>query len=308
MVQDGAMVIMARIPSKTNLRTAALAALLAATWSPLGTLPVQAQSTDSAPAAPVVQGPIPGTALTYVDLVELGRASDMVLRAQIEDQTNVPPERAPGLAPGKARLYVEAVTQALLAGSGPVGGAQAFLVDLPLDARGRRPRTKEQVVLLFARRVANRPGQIQLVGPNAIQPYDPVLEQRVRHVLTQVVQNERPPMITGVREVMSVPGNLAGESETQVFLETQGGDPVSITVLRRPGQAPNWGVSWTDIVDQAARPPAAETLQWYALACYLPPELPPEAFIQNDPESRTRAREDYALVLRQLGACQRSGN
>jgi hypothetical protein len=104
-----------------------------------------------------------------------------------------------------------------------------------------------------------------------------------------------------------VAGNLAGDSETQVFLETPDGAPVSLTVLRRPGQNPRWGVSWTDIVDQSALPPAPETLQWYALACYLPGELPAEAFIQRDPESRTRAREDYALVLRQLGACQRSG-
>lgn len=298
---------MARIPPLANPRQAVWLPLLAAA---LACAAPQIALAQPAPAAvvPAVQGPIPAAALTYVDLVELGRASDMVLRAQIEDQTNVPPERAPGLAPGKVRLYVEAVTQALLAqtGSGPVGAAQAFLVDLPLDARGRRPRTKNQVVLLFARRVVNRPGQIQLVGPNAIQPFDPALEQRVRHVLTQLVQPDRPPVISGVREVMSVPGNLAGESETQVFLETPDGAPVSITVLRRPGQAPDWGVSWTDIVDQSARPPARDTLQWYALACYLPPELPTAAFIQRDPDSRTRAREDYALVLRQLGICERS--
>ena len=27
-----------------------------------------------------------------------------------------------------------------------------------------------------------------------------------------------------------------------------------------PGQSPQWGVSWSEIVDQSARPPAAETL------------------------------------------------
>ena len=34
------------------------------------------------------------------------------LRVEIRDQRNVPPERAPGLAAGQARLYLEARTQA----------------------------------------------------------------------------------------------------------------------------------------------------------------------------------------------------
>jgi hypothetical protein len=135
---------------------------------------------------------------------------------------------------------------------------------------------------------------------------DPAWEQRVRHVLTQMLQGEQWPAITGVHEVMSVPGNLAGESETQIFLETRSGAPAAITVLRRPGMAPSWGVSWTDIVDQSARPPQPETLEWYALACFLPDDLPDESFIQRDSQSRQRAREDYALVLDQIGACSRS--
>lgn len=257
------------------------------------------------PAAPATAVPAPNP-LTYVDLLELAQASDIVLRAEVADQRVVPPERAPGLAAGKVRLYVEVVTQALLAGSGPVGETQAFLLDLPLDARGRRPNIREQVFLLFADRVEGRPGQIQLVGPQAIQPVDPLLEQRVRHVLTQLVAGDRPPVIEDVREVMSVPGNLVGESETQLFLNTREGAPVSLTVLRRPGMAPTWGVSWTEIVDSAARPPVPETLEWYALACFLPPEVPVAAFIQRDPDSRARARADYALVLADLGACARS--
>lgn len=259
-----------------------------------------------APAAPVQAGPIPAAQLTYVDLVELGMAADLVLRSQVSRQTTVRADRAPGLEPGKVRLYVQAATQALLAGSGSAAGSYAFLVDLPLTDRGRRPKIKNEVVLLFGRRVEGRPGELQLVGLQAIQPANPLLEQRVRQVLTQLVQPDRPPVITGVREVMSVPGNLAGESETQLFLETQGGAPVAITVLRRPGMAPSWGVSWTDIVDQSARPPLRETLQWYVLACSLPADLPGAAFIQADPASRARARADYAFVREDLGRCDRS--
>jgi hypothetical protein len=69
--------------------------------------------------------------------------------------------------------------------------------------------------------------------------------------------------VTGIRDVMSVPGNLAGESETQLFLDTATGDPVSLSVVRRPGMQPTWGVSWSEIVDQSARPPAPQTVAWY---------------------------------------------
>lgn len=252
---------------------------------------------------PVAPAPNP---LTYADLVDLAQASELVLRVEIRDQRNVAPERAPGLAAGQARLYLQARTQALLAGAGPVGETHAFLTDVPLDARGRRPNLKRGIYLLFANRVPGRPGELVLVGRGAMQLADPLLEQRLRVVLTQLVQGARPPVISGVREAISVPGNLAGESETQVFLATQGGQPVSLSVVRRPGMVPTWGVSWSEIVDQSARPPAPETLEWFALACRLPEALPESAFLQRDPASRTRAREDYAFVRRELGICART--
>ncbi|TIX49317.1 hypothetical protein [Alteraurantiacibacter aquimixticola] len=258
-------------------------------------VPVAAQQAAVVPAAP-----------TYVDLVELSLSSGVVLRAEIDDQITVPPERAPGVRPGHVRLYLEAETQALLAGSGPIGESLAFLSDQPREADGDVPKLKKRVYLLYGRRVEGRPGEIQLIAPNAMQPYSPELEQRARAVLRQLVEAPPPPIITGVREVMSVPGNLVGESETQIFLDTRDGAPVSLTVLRRPGMAPQWGVSWSDIVDQSARPPQPQTPQWYALACHLPQELPEESFLQNDPASRARARDDYSIVLAEIGPCARS--
>lgn len=297
--------LMMRISRKANLAAAAGGALaLLAAFAPIGT-PAQAQSQPQL-ASPFRAGPLPVADLTYVDLVELGQAAELVMRVEVRKQSNIRPANAPGLEPGMARLLVEADTQALIAGPGPVGARHSFLVDLPLNERGRRPNLKRETVLVFVRRVPNRPGQIQLIGPQAIQPADPLLEARVREVMTQLVQPNRPPQITGVREVMSVPGNLAGESETQIFLETRSGAPVSLSVVRRPGMAPEWGVSWTEIVDQAARPPRAETLQWYALACFLPEELPADAFLQRDPDSRARARADYAFVRDRVGSCARS--
>jgi hypothetical protein len=113
-------------------------------------------------------------------------------------------------------------------------------------------------------------------------------------------------VITGVRETMHVSGNLAGEGETQVFLTTPDGKPASLSILRRPGQPATWGVSFSEIVDQSAKPPQPETLAWYRLACALPPALPARSLIGGTSQDRQLANEDYAQVVRELGACTRN--
>ena len=260
-------------------------------------------------ASPALAQPVPPVTIvpapTYADLVALSEGSALVLHAVVKDQAVVKPERAPGLAPGHARLYIEAETLALLSGNAPVGQSLRYLVDVPLDARGKAPKLKKQQVLLFAR-PGRRAGEIQLIDPGAQMLHSTALEARIRPVLAQLVARDRPPVVTGIRDALSVAGNLAGESETQLFLETVGGDPVSVTITRRPGQAPYWGVSWSEIVDQAARPPRPGTLEWYRLACALPQRLPDQANLTRDSASRARAAQDYRFVLEQLGPCTRS--
>lgn len=242
---------------------------------------------------------------TYATLMDMAENSGLVVIAQIADQAVVQPERAPGLAPGKARLYLEAETESLLAGEQGIGAQLAFLADRDLAERGRAPRLKGQRFVLFARPVPGRRGELQLIGPSAMLPASPMLVERVRGVLRQRAEARNLPEITGIREVISVAGNLAGESETQLFLKTKRGDPVSLNVIRRPDMEPAWGVSWTEIVDQSVTAPAPETPEWYRLACFLPSELPGDVFLQDDAAARARAREDYAFILQQLGPCAR---
>ena len=255
---------------------------------------------------PVTEPLTPAQAATYADLTSLAERSDMVIRVEIRRQIEVERERAPGLEPGFARLYVEARTLALLAGPSAVGGELVYLVDVPFDDRGRPERLKDREMLLFADAVPGRPGSIQLTGRNAQLDYSPELEARLRPVLTELFAGETLPVITGVSDALSVPGTLTGESETQIFLTTEDRSPVSITVLRRPGQRPVWGVSWGEIIDSSARPPQRETLQWYRLACSLPQSLPSAANLARDPATRRMAEDDYGFVNQQLGYCDRA--
>lgn len=252
--------------------------------------------------APVEQQQAP----TYADLASLAEAAPLAVRATVREQATVKPERAPGLQPGHARLYVEARTSALLAGSAPLGESLRYLVDVPLDAKGKVPRLKKKDVILFARAVPSRPGELQLVAPDAQLIWSQALEDRVRPILAAFVARDAPPRVVGVRDALSSAGNLAGESETQIFLETEGNEPAALTVIRRPGMAPRWGVSFTELVDQSARPAQPGTLPWYRLACALPAELPADALYSDNATDRSRASQDYAFVMAQLGPCERN--
>lgn len=263
-------------------------------------LSAQAQRVNPAPAAPEPAPPL----ATYADFAALAEQADVVAIVEVRDQAEVEPERAPGLAPGQARLYVEGRTQALLAGRAALGESLAYLADVPLGPKGRAPKLRKQRFIVFADPVPGRPGTLSLVAPGAQVPATPETEQLARTVIAALAGSELP-AVTGLREAMSVAGNLAGESETQLFLETATGNPVSLTVIRRPGMGPQWGVSWSEIVDQAAKAPEPETVEWYRLACFLPAQLPREAFLQDDRTARARAEADYAFILEQLGGCPR---
>jgi hypothetical protein len=243
---------------------------------------------------------------TYADLVGLAEAAGVVAVVTVKDQVAVPAERAPGLDPGHARLYLETQTQRVLKGPSALGESVRYLADVPLSATGKPPKLRKQPFLDFADPVAGRPGTLQLVRPNAQLVAALALEQRTREVISQLAAPDAPPRITAVHDVISVAGNLAGESETQMFVDTVTGAPASLTVVRRPNMEPTWGISWSEIVDQSARPPERGTIAWYRLACSLPRALPASAFLQSDAAGRRRATEDYRMVLDQLGPCERT--
>lgn len=242
---------------------------------------------------------------TYADLVDLALVSRVVATATIRRQTRLKPDEAPGVAPGYARLYIEADMSALMVGP-ELGESLRFLADVPLDAKGKPPKLNKTQVLLFGTTVPNKPGELLLVASDTMFAWSPELENRVRAILTELVSPDAPPRITGLREALHVPGNLVGEGETQFFFATDNGKPVSISVLRRPGIAPHWGVSFSEIVDQSAMPPKPETLAWYRLACTLPSAIPDRAQLSTTATDRRIATEDYAMVLASLGPCLRN--
>lgn len=241
----------------------------------------------------------------YVRIADLAQRAPVVARVKVKSSIPLKPERAPGLAPGQARLYVEAEVLNLIRGSSGISESIRYLVDVPLQRNGKAPKLKKQEFLVFATQQGVRPGEIQLVGPGAHMAWTPEADDLARTILSAMLAADAPPVVTGVREALYVPGTLRGEGETQIFLKTQNGDPVSLSVLRRPGLQPQWAVSLTEIVDSAASKPRRGTLLWYRLACSLPDKLPRAAMLNSDEDSIAAAGRDYDFVLSELGGCPR---
>lgn len=264
--------------------------------------------------APLTLAMAPGTAKeavappvepTYADLADLVTTAALVAKVTPRKAVMVEPERAPGLAAGLTRMYVEGRTQALLAGAG-LQEQVRFLVDVPLDSRGKPPKLKGKPILLFAHAPSDQNGDLRLVTGTAQLDWSEATDARVRALLAEALAPAAPPAITGIREAMFVPGNLAGEGESQIFLDTATGSPVTLNVIHRPGAPARWGVSWSEIVDAQAVPPAKDTLGWYRLACFPPNDLPATALIGQEGQARAAVAADYQMIRQQLGPCPRT--
>lgn len=249
----------------------------------------------------------PAMPLTYADLADLALGAPVAAHVRITRAVRFKGKEAAAVPAGKTRFYVEADILSLIKGARGLPQQVSYLVDLPNSPDGRRAKLeKKSEHLLLASMVPGRPGELRLTAPDAQIPWSPERGNQVRRILSEASAANAPPRITGIGRAFHVPGSLPGESETQIFLQTADGQPVSLTVLRRPGERPRWAVALSEIVDDAAAPPPPETLLWYRLACTLPYQLPRQSFADAAPDQIAPIQADYRLVLDRLGPCARS--
>ncbi|QJB70878.1 hypothetical protein HF685_14475 [Parasphingorhabdus halotolerans] len=244
--------------------------------------------------------------MQYADLADLSANAPVIVQATVKKAVKVSPERAPNAPIGTERYYVEASTDALIRGRGGIPDVIRYVIDLPLDSRGRAPKIKRQTFIIFAQNGTGSAGNIQLVARDAQILWTPDRDARVRALVREIVRQDAPPTINGIVSAFHVPGTIIGEGETQIFLKTENGQPVSITILSRDGQKKRWAVSLGEIVDEAAKAPVRNSLLWYRLACFLPRDLPFEALEGVSPSNANQARLDYRMVIQDLGNCPRA--
>jgi len=252
------------------------------------------------------QASLPPAELTYADAADLALAAPVAAHVRIRRASALRERDVTGVTPGHRRFFVEAEIVSLI--RGPVQPARvSFLVDLPNDARGRAYRVPRRAeFLLLAAEVVGRPGELRLAAPDAMIPYTPAEADRFRSIIREVVAEDAPPRITAIGRAFHVPGSIPGESETQLFLQTENQRPVSLSILRRPGEQPRWAVALAEFVDETASVPQRDTLLWYRLACTLPRTLPRQSVGEASAEEARAIAADYRLVTDGLGACTRN--
>lgn len=250
-----------------------------------------------------------GPDLTYADLADLTLTAPMVAHVKVTRAVRLKGSDAANVPPGKSRFFVEADMVSLIKGPSGVPAKVSYLVDLPNGAKGRPVKiAKKNEYLLSATPVAGRPGELRLAAPDAQLAWTEERAFRIRQIVSEASRSDAPPKITGTGRAFHVPGSLPGESETQIFLQTADQRPVSLSILRRPGEQPRWSVALSEIVDDAAAAPQPNTLLWYRLACTLPLTLPRQSFVDSEPGRIGAIQADYRLVLNQLGPCARNRN
>jgi hypothetical protein len=246
-------------------------------------------------------------ALTYADLADLALAAPVAAHVRLVKAVPLKPAEAGVVPAGMTRFYVESDVVSLIRGAEGLPARIGYLADVPSAANGKAPKlARKSEYLVLGRTVPGRPAELRLVAPDAQIPFTAERAQTIRSVLQQSAGPDAAPRISGIGKAFHVPGALPGESETQIFLQTDDARPVSLSILRRPGEQPRWALALGEMVDDAAEPPKPNTLLWYRLACTLPAALPARSLADAEAEQRSAIAADYRLVIDALGPCARS--
>ncbi|MDP8913014.1 MAG: hypothetical protein M3N39_05510, partial [Pseudomonadota bacterium] len=212
-----------------------------------------------------------------------------------------------GLAAGRTRYLVEADVLHLIGGRHGIPSRVTYLADVPNDASGKPAKLRKKTQhIVFAAPVPSRPQELRLVASDAQLAYSNERAERVRAILQEAMRPGAAPRIAGIGRAFHVQGSIPGESETQIFLLAEDGRPVSLSVLRRPGETPSWSFALTEIVHEASQAPSSDSLLWYRLACGLPQILPHQSFADVSPAEVSSIKADYRVVREGLGPCSRS--
>ncbi|MBV7257102.1 hypothetical protein KCG44_09945 [Pacificimonas sp. WHA3] len=249
-----------------------------------------------------VSTPEPGR----VDLIDMTLESDTILSATITKTRSIPREKSPGLAPGFHRMLVHADVTTLITARGGVPAQIKYLVDVPAADNGRAPRMKNMRALLFLGQEQS-PGEFALAHRYGQQPWSAAREQNVRTFASELAEPAQRALRP--REIISafhVEGSIPGESESQIFMQTASGDPMSLIVLNRPGERPRYTVATGDIIDTSMEPPSDGSIVALMLACDLPTALPGDILAEQVPSVAAALTRDYGFVRSKLGACERN--
>jgi hypothetical protein len=241
----------------------------------------------------------------YARVADLVSAAPAIAVVRVRTLTAIAPELSPGAPAGMRRLLVDADTISLIRGNDVLARQSRFLIDIVDTGERKLPGWKGRTLLIFGE-IQQRVDFFQLLSSTAAIAWSTENEALVRRIASDLAASDAPPVIAGVNSVFHVGGAVQGEGETQIFLDTANGAPVSLSIIRRPDEQPQFGVSLGELVDNSAALPAPDSPLWYRLACGLPDSLPASALRGQEEGDATAAAKDYAAFLKAMAPCERT--
>src|SRR3546814_6946302 len=85
----------------------------------------------------------------YADLADLALDAPMVVEAEIRKTYRIKAKESPGIPAGYGRYLVTAEVVRLISGRDALPSRINYLVDVPFDSRGKLPKLKNELALLF---------------------------------------------------------------------------------------------------------------------------------------------------------------
>jgi hypothetical protein len=240
----------------------------------------------------------------YPDLADLALAAPITTHVKIKSAQRLSKEMSVGVRPGFVRHLITADVIALIKATEGVPKRIQYLVDLPVDSRGKVQKLTKSESLVFA--IPAGTAFVRLVAPDAQVPWSPEAARSVRAILSEATKADAAPVVRGIASAFHSEGSIPGEGETQIFLNSPEDKPVSLTVQRRTGEEPRWFVSQGEVVDEGTSQPRPNTLLWYRIACTLPAAIPASAVDGQPNETIAKIGADYKVILDGLGPCNRS--
>ena len=243
------------------------------------------------------------------DVARLVSRSDVILRGTITKAQRLSPKEAPNVAADHARFLVRADVAALIMAPDIMDAQVTYLVDVPRDSRGKFPKLTKMPVLLFFEQVRGVRSGWRLADIDGQRLWSAQEDADARRLAAERHAEKLEGLhLTGFGNGFHVPGNVPGESETQIFLKTANDAPVSLIILRRPDQAPRYRMVTGDIINDTDGEIRPKSLLWYHVACTLPASLPADMGEGQSEANRAAMAADYASLRGDIGPCDAAGS
>lgn len=243
---------------------------------------------------------------SYDDIMGVTLESELVVDIIAKKIKNLPASQSVGVRPDRKRILITGEVQSLIRGKNGLNSQVRFLFDAPIDSRGKIPKLKKMRFIAFGRHVTGRSDFIRLTRTASMVRYSDRVNTMVRGSIREAIAANAPQKITSISSAFHSPGTIIGEGETQIFLDTEFGQPMAISVTSRRGQNRRWSVSTSEVIDINATEPRRSSLLGFRLACSLPRSLNPSIIESNNREDREKALSDYKLIIDSIGPCQRN--